>query len=368
MLKKLKATGNGFFKWEIMLRVGKRTVHKTFEDSPAHATQIYADLLAEKNRDTMGLSPSRIVEAVTLKHACHEYEKEMQRLKYSQSHISHTIRSLNLLKTVAGENAWLGEVGREMLLKWRAARIEIPYGQQKKLAGARTVNKDFDQLSGFLTYCFKQRAWLEDNPAYGVPRLKEKAPPVRFVEWENYEKFANAAWVYRPAMALVIEVASESGCRIMEAVNAKVEDVDAKRKQWSKIVKRGRRIIVPAGEWVLKAAEGRDSKSPLCPREDGEHWRYNAVEWAFGPICIAAGIVKITPHHLRHARAVWDLEADMPIRTVQMKLGHTTVTTTERYLKMATRRGQPELRRDPSQYVTELKTVFANVTKADTKK
>ena len=80
-------------------------------------------------------------------------------------------------------------------------------------------------------------------------------------------------------------------------------------------------------QWLF---EGRTPGQRVCK---------GAVEYACQAARRGSGLTKpITPHLLRHAFAVHLLEAGADVRTIQLLLGHESLTTTTRYLRIATTR------------------------------
>lgn len=69
----------------------------------------------------------------------------------------------------------------------------------------------------------------------------------------------------------------------------------------------------------------------------GHHISKDAVEQACQKARRISGIRKpITPHSLRHGFAVHLLESGTDVRTIQLLLGHRSLATTARYLRIAT--------------------------------
>jgi integrase/recombinase XerD len=141
----------------------------------------------------------------------------------------------------------------------------------------------------------------------------------------------------------ILSTAYAAGLRVSEATNLKVTNIDSKRM-------------------MLRVDEGKGRKdrdvmlSPRLLEELRSYWKVarpkvwlfpgdipgrpittGAVELACRKAHRASGIRKpITPHSLRHAFATHLLESGTNVRTIQLLLGHRSLATTSRYLKVAT--------------------------------
>src|SRR5271167_4897639 len=85
------------------------------------------------------------------------------------------------------------------------------------------------------------------------------------------------------------------------------------------------RAVRPAGGWLF---EGDITGQPI---------NRSSVELACQKARQLSRIRKpITPHSFRHAFAVHLLESGTDVRTIQLLLGHRSLSTTARYLRLAT--------------------------------
>jgi site-specific recombinase XerD len=135
-----------------------------------------------------------------------------------------------------------------------------------------------------------------------------------------------------------------AGLRISEALHLKPTDIDRQRMVIRVEQGKGQkdryvmlspklletlcnywRAVRPQGGWLF---EGERSGQPL---------NRSSVEQVCHKARRISGIRKpISPHSMRHAFAVHLLESGTDVRTIQLLLGHRSLATTARYLRIAT--------------------------------
>jgi len=131
--------------------------------------------------------------------------------------------------------------------------------------------------------------------------------------------------------------------RISEAVRLKPTEIDSQRMVIRVEQGKGQRdryvmlspklLEILRAWWRLAKPQGW-----LFPGHfPGRHITRCAVEDACQEARQASGISKpITPHSMRHAFSVHLLERGTDVRTIQLLLGHRSLATTARYLRIAT--------------------------------
>ena len=141
----------------------------------------------------------------------------------------------------------------------------------------------------------------------------------------------------------ILTICYAAGLRISEAISLKVADIDSKRMVIR--IERGKGqkdryvMLSPKLLEVLRAWWPVDKpKHWLFPGDRvGRHVTKDSVELACQKARQRCGISKpITPHSLRHSFATHLVESGTDVRTIQLLLGHRSLATTARYLRIAT--------------------------------
>src|SRR6476660_5633685 len=141
----------------------------------------------------------------------------------------------------------------------------------------------------------------------------------------------------------ILAICYAAGLRISEAIRLKVADIDSERMvirveqgkgQKDRYVMLSPKLLQILRHWWRVAKP----KPWLFPGDiPGGHIQREAVELMCQKAQRRCGIAKpITPHSMRHAFAVHLLESGTDVRTIQLLLGHRSLATTARYLRIAT--------------------------------
>ena len=141
----------------------------------------------------------------------------------------------------------------------------------------------------------------------------------------------------------ILMTAYAAGLRVSEAAHLKVTDIDSQRMMLRVDQGKGNKdryvMLSPRLLDVLRAYwKSAHPTLWLFPGHvPGQPITRDAIGQACQKAHRASGITKpITPHSLRHAFATHLLESGTDLRTIQLLMGHRSLATTSRYLKVAT--------------------------------
>jgi len=126
------------------------------------------------------------------------------------------------------------------------------------------------------------------------------------------------------------------GLRIGEALSLRPEQIDAQRGVIRIIGKGNKERLLPLPHALLIAMRQawethRNPQWVFATRQKGPHPSSRSLRAALYAACDRAGMAHLTPHCLRHGFATRLLERDVPLRVVQILLGHSSIKSTEIY-------------------------------------
>lgn len=148
---------------------------------------------------------------------------------------------------------------------------------------------------------------------------------------------------------MAAELLYATGMRVGELVSMDLDSVDTARKTVRLMGKGAKERVVPCGDVALAAVEswlehGRpllataDSGSALLLGRRGRRADQRQIREAIHSIGRAAGVGDIAPHGLRHSAATHLLGGGSDLRSVQEVLGHSSLTTTQKYTHVSAER------------------------------
>ncbi|MFC7632847.1 tyrosine-type recombinase/integrase [Paraburkholderia humisilvae] len=218
-------------------------------------------------------------------------------------------------------------LGPEEVRAWQVHLIEVQRRSASTLVVATAALR-------FLYHITLKREWaVEELP---IPQTPRKLPVI--LSQDEITCFLEAIRSVKHRTVLIAAYAA--GLRISEATRLKVSDIDSQRMMLRVEQGKGR-----VDRYVMLSPRLLEVlRSYWCP----QYWLFpgrfpdqpvgaDVVRQACHDARRRAGITKpITPHSLRHAFATHLLESGAHVRLIQLLMGHRSLATTARYLKVAT--------------------------------
>ena len=217
---------------------------------------------------------------------------------------------------------------------------------QRKMRSS-SVNRKISSIKSFYIFLVK-RNFLKNSPLNDLVTPKqEKYLPESMSEAEvdkllNSPDVANKIENRDKAM---IEMLYATGMRISELVNLKITDVDMKRCVVKVFGKGSKERLVPFGETALDSLKSylndreQSSSKEIFLSNRGKKMTRVAF-WQRVKVYLIRENLKnsISPHTLRHAFATHLINRGADLRSVQLLLGHSDLSTTQIYTHIAKQR------------------------------
>ena len=206
---------------------------------------------------------------------------------------------------------------------------------KKKNRSWSEFNQTVCALRFFYRVCLNQEWIIEHIP---FPRPEKKLPVI--LSLQEIDRFFEGIGNLKHRTLLLTIYAT--GLRISEALHLHLEDIDSARRLVRVCQGKGHKDrYVPLSETLLRQLRtywkedrpgpwlfpGADSQRPLGVRSV-----QRVCQRAAAKAALSKGV---TPHRLRHCFATHLLEAGTDLKTIQVLLGHRSLSTTSVYLHVA---------------------------------
>ena len=217
---------------------------------------------------------------------------------------------------------------------------------QRKMRSS-SVNRKISSIKSFYIFLVK-RNFVKNSPLNDLVTPKqEKYLPESMSEAE-VDKLLNSPDVSNKIEnrdKAMIEMLYATGMRISELVNLKITDVDMKRCVVKVFGKGSKERLVPFGETALDSLKSylnereQSSSKEIFLSNRGKKMTRVAF-WQRVKVYLIRENLKnsISPHTLRHAFATHLINRGADLRSVQLLLGHSDLSTTQIYTHIAKQR------------------------------
>jgi integrase/recombinase XerD len=246
------------------------------------------------------------------------------------------------LSWISNNNNKFSDVDRVLINNYLASRLDSG-------VSVSTIQRIITCIKSFYLFLYENN-FIQSNPAQLIdnPKKRRKLPIIISEnEIEALLSCPNTDTSSGMRDKCILELLYSSGLRISELLNIKVNQI-TQDKSFLKIKgKGGKERLVPIGSSAMSSLltyidtyrcniKNIDNVEMLFIKETGAVISRQECWKMIKKYALASNInKKISPHNLRHAFATHLLNNGADLRTVQMLLGHASLSTTQIYTHIA---------------------------------
>ncbi len=294
-----------------------------------------------------------------------EYRQHLKRRSFS----SHTL--INYMSSIKLFVLWL-DINVETVT-YQHICVYIDYLLDKGLC-AQSINSNLYRIRGFYDFLIYEKGLPIENPVRERCSLRLPKPLARYLRDTDIEKFFSV--IHKKRDLAIFKIMLRCGLRLEETANLAKDALDIQRQQLIEYNGKGKKdrvayISNDAKAALMQYLKQRSSsrvkkiflveKGPYKGKPISVHGIKKRMEY----YAHKSGL-KASCHHLRHTMATQMLNADGNLVTIQTLLGHSRITTTERYSKLHNAKARRDYFKamrfitDKSQHESESKGAYRN--------
>jgi integrase/recombinase XerD len=249
---------------------------------------------------------------------------------------------------IKGFIKWINKNNKQSLLNIKESSVNqyISYLFSLKLKSS-SVNRKISSLKSFYLFLLKKKLIRYSPISEVISPKQEKYLPASMSESEvgKLLNSPDASKEIEQRDKAMIEMLYATGMRISELVNLKITDIDMNRSVIKVMGKGSKERLIPFGESAsealfnyLKIRKDSSSKEVFISNRGKKITR--VAFWQRIKVYLLRENLKISisPHTLRHAFATHLLNRGADLRSVQLLLGHSDLSTTQIYTHIAKQR------------------------------
>lgn len=259
----------------------------------------------------------------------------------------HTLKDgenrLNYLTNTASRlgNPIAANLTAEDWILYRKGRLESP-NEQGRQPGPRTINHEHTYLNAVFNRLIALKKWSLPNPLKGVPKLRVKEPPLRFLEQDEIEALDAALEQSRnPNVRTIVHICLATGARWSEAETLEGERVRHRKIEFVDTKNGNNRSIPISEELEREIFNGRPRWGRLFP---GTNFRAFEAAVARARLNLPKGQ---STHILRHTFASHYMLNGGDLLKLNKMLDHSTIEMTMRYAHLAPEHFEDAVTRNP---------------------